>query len=258
MALFTDGNAIGVADLERFEAAIVHTAQTHGIDLQTKINLAMDEVGDRVLVWLLNSGSLDPQALKRRSIGLSTVVVTSPMKRWLCFHALARVFAEAYNSQLNDRFQGKYQEYSKLATKAARFMLQAGVGLVYSALPRPSKPQAVTQNGISGSDRVFISVTWSDSNQRESAASDAALVEREAGTNITVSLSELPSEIPLTAVGWNVYAGRDVSSLAKQNVLPIGLDESPTYVTFDLNRDKPNDGQQPDCYVTEPVRFWRG
>ncbi|HEY7210658.1 MAG TPA: hypothetical protein VH477_10335, partial [Bryobacteraceae bacterium] len=111
MALFTDNGIITLDDLLPFEGSLGQVASLHGIDIDSKISLASNAVGDRLMLWLLNAGASDPQWLSRRALGLSTVVVTPPLRRWLCLDSLARVFAEAYNIQLNSRYQGKWAEY---------------------------------------------------------------------------------------------------------------------------------------------------
>src|ERR1700761_8047899 len=97
MALFTDAGVITLDDLLQFETSLVQVASTHGINVDTKINLAVSGIADRVLLWLLRIGASDPQWISRRVVGLSTVVVTPPLAKWICFDALARFFAEAYN-----------------------------------------------------------------------------------------------------------------------------------------------------------------
>ncbi len=112
MALFTDAEIIVPQDLLPFESSLLQVASTHGINVDQKITLAKDTVGEKLLLFLQDAGVSDPQWLSRRVIGLSTVVVTPPLKRWLCFESLTRFFAEAYNVQLNTRFQGKWTRVS--------------------------------------------------------------------------------------------------------------------------------------------------
>ncbi|MGH9694040.1 MAG: hypothetical protein ACRD5Z_07865, partial [Bryobacteraceae bacterium] len=76
MALFTDTNVITLDDLLPYEVTLVQIASPHGINVDTKINLASSAVGDKLLLWLLEAGVSDPQFATRLQIGLSTVVVT--------------------------------------------------------------------------------------------------------------------------------------------------------------------------------------
>ena len=89
MALFTDENIITLGELLQFETTLVQIASTHGINVDTKINLATSAIGDKLMLWLLDVGMSDPQWTTRRVIGLSTVVVTPPLRRWLCFESLS-------------------------------------------------------------------------------------------------------------------------------------------------------------------------
>jgi hypothetical protein len=87
-----------------------------------KIGLAMSGISDKLMLWLLNAGALDPQWLNRRHLGLSTVVVTPALQRWICLESLSQIFAEAYNSQLNTRYQEKWKEYQQEAAQAANVL----------------------------------------------------------------------------------------------------------------------------------------
>ena len=140
MALFTDAAVVTLDDLLQFETSLVQIASSHGINVETKIRLARDAISDKLLLWLLRAGASDPQYLNRRFLGLSTIVVTPSLQRWLCFESLSRVFAEAYNVQLNTRFQGKWTEYQQEASQAAKLAFMSGLGIVYNPLPKPAMP----------------------------------------------------------------------------------------------------------------------
>ena len=126
MALFTDADFVGLNDLLQYEKSLVQIASSHGINVDTKISLASSVISDKLMLWLLGVGASDPQWLNRRVLGLSTVVVTPPLRRWLCFESLSRFFAEAYNVQLNTRFQGKWTEYQQEARNASDLTQMAG------------------------------------------------------------------------------------------------------------------------------------
>ena len=61
MALFTDPGVVTLQDLLSFEASLGQVASTHGIDVDSKIALAMDAIDERLMLWLLNAGAADPQ-----------------------------------------------------------------------------------------------------------------------------------------------------------------------------------------------------
>ena len=119
MALFTDAQTVTLNDLLPFEASLVQVASSHNIDVDQKIALAVASVGETLFLLLKDTAMSDPQWLSRRAIGLSTVVITPPLYHWLCFASLARFFAEAYNVQLNTRFDAKWKQYKEDARVAA-------------------------------------------------------------------------------------------------------------------------------------------
>jgi hypothetical protein len=119
MALFTDQSIVTLDELLQFETTLVQVASTHGINVETKINLATSVIGDQVMLWLFEAGASDPQLLARRALGLSTIVVTPPLRRWLEMESLARFFAEAYNVQLNPRFKASGSNTRKRPGKPA-------------------------------------------------------------------------------------------------------------------------------------------
>src|SRR4051812_41924112 len=130
MALFTDADVVTLGDLLEFETSLVQVASSHGINVETKISLSISAISDMLMLWLLRAGASDPQYLDRRFLGLSTVVVTPPVQRWICFDSLARFFGEAYNVQLNTRFQGKWTEYQNQASEVQELVFTSGIGIV--------------------------------------------------------------------------------------------------------------------------------
>ena len=171
MALFTDTSVVTLDDLLQFEVALVQVASTHGINVSTKIDLSLSAIGDKLMLWLLSIGASDPQWLNRRLLGLSTVVVLPTLRRWITFDALSRFYAEAYNVQLNTRFQGKWTEYQNEADKAERMVFMTGLGIVYNALPKPAMPLVSIENGTASAESMFLQTAWIDASENESALS---------------------------------------------------------------------------------------
>jgi hypothetical protein len=258
MALYTDPDVITLDDLLQFEAGLVQISSSHNIDVQTKISLAIAAIADRLMVWLLDIGGSDPQWLSRRSLGLSTIVVTSPLQRWLCFDSLSRFFAEAYSVQLNTRFQAKWTEYQKEAQTAAEMVMMSGLGLVYNPLAKPLLPVVTITPGSLTPRPLFIRTAWTDKFHAESALSPIAAVLLNTTSEISVS-NDAAAVIPPTAVGWNVYVGTSAEAISRQNVEPLPLssiwsDSGPAL----SNGPAPLDGQQPDFYVTLSRQILRG
>lgn len=259
MALFTDADIVTLDDLLQFETSLVQTASSHGINVDTKIALAQNAISDRLLLWLLSVGASDPQWLNRRIIGLSTVVVTPTLKRWLCFDSLSRFFAEAYNVQLNTRFQGKWTEYQTASKDAAEMVFMSGVGIVYVPLPKPAMPLVAIEVGTVSPLALFIQTTWTDSHGDESALSPINGVILDGTSNIVVGMSEGALDAPAKAAGWNLYIGTTDSDVTRQNNVPLAIGSTwilpPTGL---MDGPAPVNGQQPNFYVSLSRQIHRG
>lgn len=259
MALFTDTNVISLDDLLPYEVTLVQIASPHGINVDTKINLASSAVADKLLLWLLDAGVSDPQFVSRRKLGLSTVVVTPPLRRWLSFESLARFFAEAYNIQLNSRFQGKWAEYQQQSATARDIVAHHGIGIVYHPLPQPATPSVTVGAGSLAAQSLFVQTAWVDANGSESGISpvNGLLLNDSAG--ITVAMSETGLQVPPTAAGWNVYLSSSETGPALQNSAPLAIGGNWSLPSVGvISGPPPTAGQSPDHYVPVPNRIRRG
>src|SRR5574341_803432 len=106
--LFTDGTISTISDLLGYETAILDVASTEHIDLVTKLGLARQEIGLEVAAFLQQQEGVNAALPKPE---LKHIVVTDALGKWHVFHALALVYRDAYNSQLNDRYEGQWKEY---------------------------------------------------------------------------------------------------------------------------------------------------
>ncbi len=259
MPLFTDADVVTLDDLLLFENSLVQVSSTHGIDVQAKIRLAADEIGDKLMLNLLRAGQSDPQWLQRIKIGLSTVVVTSSLARWLCFDSLARVYAEAYNVQLNTRFQGKWTEYQQQSSTANETFLAGGIGIVLNPLPKPTIPAVQTGVGIFQVPSIFVQTSWVDRLGNESAASPINGVILNGSASIQVAMAEADAQAPVGAIGWNVYASATQQGLTRQNSLPLAIGSSWQISSGNLVTGKsPRNGQVPDVTIPCTRRWQRG
>lgn len=223
MALFTDTAVITMTDLLSFEGSLAQVVSSHNINVDTKIGLAMGTISDKLMLWLLNAGALDPQWLNRRRLGLSTVVVTPALQRWICLESLSRIFAEAYNSQLNTRYQEKWTEYQQEAATAANLVWITGVGIVADPLPRPAMPLISVQSGNLPAQGIFVQTCWVDSAGIESSLSLENAVVLTASSGIAVAMAEGALGAPTSAVGWNVYGGGQSNAVTKQNLQALAI-----------------------------------
>ncbi|HEY7306510.1 MAG TPA: hypothetical protein VH601_20460 [Bryobacteraceae bacterium] len=259
MALFTDAGIVTLDDLLQFEASLVQIASSHGINVETKVNLAVDAIGDKLLLWLLEVGASDPQFLNRRLLGLSTVVVTSSLHRWLCFDSLSRFFAEAYNVQLNTRFQAKWTEYQNEADQASQMYFMSGVGIVYKPLPRPALPLVSVQDGNSPAQAMFVQTAWVGAAGHESALSPVNGLILNQDSTIVVSMAEGVTGAPTAAAGWNVYASSSENDLTRQNFAPLPIGATWQLPSTGLS-EGPNaiGGQTPEFYIRLSRQIRRG
>jgi hypothetical protein len=258
MALFTDSDVVTLDDLLKFESSLIQVSSTHSIDVETKIRLAVDEIGDKILLCLLQARAPE-QWMVKTELGLSNIVVSSPLYRWLCFNSLARVYAEAYNVQLNTRFQGKWTEYQQQASQASNLVMASGVGVVTHPLPKPGLPTISVSQGTIAAPAIFVQVSWTGSQNQESAPSRIAGAVLNGAAGLQISLSELGTDIPQNASGWNVYAGTLQESLTLQTESPLGLDQSWEMPASGVSSGrKPGLGQSPDVNITFSKRLQRG
>ncbi len=258
MALFTDANVISLTDLLPFESTLAQVASSHAINVDTKINLAVSSIGEELMLWMLNVGASDPQFLTRRLIGLSTVVITAPVQQWICMESLSRFFAEAYNVQLNTRFQGKWTEYQTASQHAAEMVFMSGLGIVYKPLPQPSMPVASVQTGSVNLGSLFIQTAWVDSHGNESALSPINGLILNGSVSVTIQMAE-GANSPSNAIGWNIYANSSSDGLTRQNVQPIGIGSVWQLPDSGLvSGSQATNGQQPDFYIALSRQLLRG
>jgi hypothetical protein len=259
MALFTDAEIVSLTDLLPFEASLVQVASAHGINVDTKISIATNTVSEKLLLLLRDTGMSDPQWLSRQVIGLSTVVVTPPLQRWLCFESLTKVFAEAYNAQLNTRFQGKWKEYRDESQFAADQTIQAGLGIVFRPLPKPQMPEVSVQQGSAPAESLFVQTSWVDSQGDESALSPVNGLIVNNLSAISVQMAEGALGSPPAALGWNVYIGSNSNRITLQNGNPLSIGSTWTLPASGIvDGDEGGNGQAPQCFVPVSRQIRRG
>src|SRR5580692_11608209 len=175
MALFTDGPISDAADLQRYENDILSVASAENIELRAKIALAQQDLANEVVLFLLRGSTLRETALALRSRReVNDVVVNAPMRQWHAHKTLALVYRDAYNNQLNDRYQGKWREYEALAKASARICFQIGIGLVADPVPQAAVPMVTSVAGVANGVTFYIAVTWVSTTGQEGAPSNFA------------------------------------------------------------------------------------
>jgi hypothetical protein len=216
MALFTDGNIAGLSDLRAYESSILDMAAAEGIDLGAKLSLAQRELELQIVAFLLRRGQLS--GVRRE---LDHVVVTDPMLHAHTMLTLSLIYRDAYNSQLNDRYQGKWKQYAGLAAHAVRQLFEIGIGITCTPIPRPQPPAiSLLTGGYQQATTYTVRCALAGARGTTGAHSDPVLRQSTPGQTLEISLPELPQR----CTGWVLYVadGDGVPSRQNPDVLPGG------------------------------------
>src|SRR5664279_3386892 len=111
MALFIDGPVSSVDDLAAQDSQLLDVANVEGIDVTQKLALAQDELALELNALLTRLGYTGQFFWLAPQPDIGSVVVTPALKLWHTFCSLEMVYSEAYNSQLNDRYAGKRDQF---------------------------------------------------------------------------------------------------------------------------------------------------
>jgi hypothetical protein len=209
MALFTDGTISTLEELREYESAIYDVASTERIDLSRKLALAQQELEVELTARLFGD---DPGSIGR-------VVVTAPLRLWHTFRTLAIAYRDAYNSHLNDRYQGKWQEYERLADWASKSLLETGIGMVTTPVPKAPPPVLSTTAGSAEAAMYWVRAAWVGVAGEEGCPSDPGVLSAPEGAVPVAQAGEAPPNVS----GWNVYAGLSIEDSRLQNSSPISL-----------------------------------
>ncbi len=255
MALFSDGPINGAVDLQNYESSILNVASTEGIDLGAKVKLAQEDIANQLTLFLLQRSSIQGyQGPVWRRLTVNDVVVTAPLRQWHAHKTLAMIYRDAYNSQLNDRYQGLLTAYEQLAKTSRETYLRIGVGVVADPIVKPAPPMLSRIAGPGAAATYCLSVTWVNQSGQESAASDVSLISTSDGEQLVVQ----PTGAPINALGWNLYVGTAPDALGRQNDGPLGINESWTSSVGIRQGNRPSGGQQPTWYFVDNRVMDRG
>jgi len=258
MPLFTDGPLISTADLQKYENGILNVASIEAIDLAGKIGLAQDEIANQILLFLMRRqqprDAWGVQWTYRRRRDISDVVVTEPLQQWHAHKALAMVYRDAYNNQLNDRYLGKWNEYEQLAKASCQGYFQIGVGVVADPISKAAVPLLSAAPGIGLAGTFYVEVTWVNQEGQEGSASDISQITTPAGQQLVVT----PINPPANAAGWNVYVGLSPEKMGIQNSAPIGINTNWTTPLGPQPGVPPGAGQLPTWFFVDHREIQRG
>lgn len=230
MALFTDGPPATMEDLAAQDSQLLDVASSEGIDLTVKLGLTYEVIGIE-LEELLRRGS---------GFGLSHVVVTPAMRLWHTYRTLEFVYRDAYNSQLNDRYAGKRDQFRELSKWAYDRLIQAGIGVTTSPIPRPPAPRTEAAGGATPPGSYWVSMAWVRAAGEEGEPSLPINIEVTSGGFVVT-----PAGAPAEAMGWNLYAGATIETMTRQNATPIAPENSWAASTVTTWGPQPGTGQKP-------------
>lgn len=258
--LLTDGSPNDEESLRVYESAILQVSDTEMIPLRAKLRLALEEISEDVLDVLLAHGApSDPHATTRRIIGVSDVVVTRQMKRWHAVHTLEVFYRDAFNNQLNNRYQAKFTEYHELSADARDKTYQFGIGLALVPIPRALAPVFSFVAGPIAETIYYVTASWVSASGQLGDPSEPTTYDAPAESLPVVTAVNPPA----AATGFNVYMGLSLETMTLQNATPVAVGGSFTLPTSGLTTGLaagscPGCGQAPDVYVTGGTMLSRG
>ena len=255
MALLMDGSPNTVETLKAIESSIADVAAVEQIDVDIKMGLALEEISESLMVHLIQLGTQDPQYLARRQIGVSTLVLTPPLRRWHALMSITLVYRDAYHNQLNERYLAKWKYFNSVSADARKTLLQIGLGLVNAAVPKAPAPVTGVAIGQWPPGVYVIRMAWVDSSGRIGSPGEAVTVELTSGSAPTVTSPVAPAGV----AGWNVYIGPFGSVTTLQNSSPMGFSvpwvapaAGPVVAGVPVG-----DGQSPDRYIADNQSYFR-
>lgn len=237
MALLVDGGLSTLEDLRAQDSGVLDVAHVEGIDVTAKLELAQRELENEV-----------ESVLRREGRGrLDHVLATEAVKRWHVLLALAMVYRDAYFSQLNDRYGGRWRAYESDASKAKQRVLDGGVPMSGSALRRPVGVLATVTPGNLPEATYWVQATFVSGTGGESTPSLMQTVFAPPMHGFTARVQGAIGE----ATGWNLAIGVSPDAMKRQNEEPLALEEEWVMGLSGLNDfgAGPVDNEQPEYYV---------
>ncbi len=223
MALFIDTDIRMIPELARYESSIIDVANTEGIDLAAKLDVAKSEIGLELERFFASLISYDPALFWRPTLlsklTMGNVVFSDALKQWQVCRTIAVTYRDAYHRQLNSRYQAQYAEFTRLAENAQSNCLDLGVGIVFNPIPAASPPVATVPGGPVTAGGWFLSASWTGANGAEGAPGPTAQYAAPTGIAMAVTSGNPPSNV----TGWNIYAGQTESTMGLQNDVPISV-----------------------------------
>lgn len=203
MALFTDGAVASIEELSGYDTQLLNVATVEGIDVTRKLALAQEEISVEI-AGLLGRVNAPP--------ALHQVVVTPPLKLWHIFRTLEMVYRDAYNSQLNDRYAGKRDEYHERAKWAYDQVIRGGLGIATDPVEQAATPELRPSAGGLADGAYYVAIAWTNAAGDEGGSSVPAMIE------VSGSSFAVETTAPPNVKGWNVYSGTSLATMTIQNL----------------------------------------
>jgi hypothetical protein len=246
-------------DLAAQDSQLLDVASVEGIDVTQKLVLAQDEVTLEMNALLTRLSYVDQLFWLAPQPNLGSVVVTPALKLWHTFRSLEMVYSDAYNSQLNDRYAGKRDQFHLRAKWAYDALVQAGIGVASVPVPRAAIPAvtaaAAPPPGTPLPDGTYYAtMAWVNAGGEEGASALPATI----ATTGSSLLVQPAGARPKTAAAWNVYVGTGPDSMALQNGAPIAIGQTWLQPATLAAGRPPGPGQSPSYLKPVPRVLQRG
>jgi len=254
MALITDGPPSNIEFLAGLDSQLHNVASTEAIDVRRKLELAHEEIGLDLDALLKRTDFAEHLMWVAAKPRLKAVVVTTALKLWHAYRTLELVYSDAYNSQLNDRYQGKRDQFHQMAISYRERLIDAGAGMASIPVPRAMTPALATVAGSLPDNIYYVTAAWVNRVSEEGASATTAAI-----TTSSSSFSAQIAPAPANAVGWNVYVGLDPDSMTLQNSSPLEVGVAwvqPVWIS--ATGRKPGYGQAPNYVQPLPRLIQRG
>ena len=243
--LFTDGTILSIQELREHDNFVLDVASTESIELSSKLAVAQREIGYEIQSFLIT-----------RSAGsdLHSVVVNPQLRDLLATYTLSIVYRDAYNIHLNDRYLGRWKEFTRASERGLLRLFQNGIGIASIAVPQAPKPSvSISPDGGLAAGMYSIQTAWQHLAGTIGERSIAVLAECSGGS-VSVNTGTAPPNIS----GWHVFIADLDASPMRQNPEPLALGSPWTQgaaLRQDLNGPE---SSGPDYYVRNSGQISRG
>ncbi len=254
MPLFTDGPISSIEDLTAQDSQLLNVTSVEGIDATQKLALAQEELGMELTAALRRYGYADHLFWLGPRPRLDSIVVTPSLKLWHTARSLELIYSDAYNSQLNDRYAGKREQFRDLAKWAYAKLTEIGLGIAGAPVPRAEMPAVAAFPGTLADGLYYVTAAWVNGTGEEGAPAFPATIATTSSTFLVQAVAAPPA-----AAGWNVYAGISPDTMYRQNTALLSAGqtwEQPANLT--QIGALPGKGQKPSYLQPLPRILQRG